>query len=117
MEIKGGQFVDSLKRNYKQIREDRAQNITEDAEQLYRRKVEDLEREITRIKRDRDALLDISPGTTTSLTFPQFDPNEFVKKDSDMGLRLRDLQITLELDRARYKELFVMATEAKMEGE
>lgn len=40
--INNGAFIESLKRNNRQIREDRALNISEDAELLYKRKIEDL---------------------------------------------------------------------------
>ncbi len=41
-----GAFFNSLKRNNKQIRDDRATAITEDTELVYKRKIEDLEKEI-----------------------------------------------------------------------
>lgn len=42
-EKREGAFLSSLKRNNKQIRDDRATAIAEDAQVLYRRTVEDLE--------------------------------------------------------------------------
>ena len=105
-EIKGA-FIDSLKRNNKQIREDRAIAIVEDAELLYKRSIEDLETKIKRLIRDRDNMLDLSPTTATSLTLASdFKSEEFIKKDIAIGIELRQLNIELEIAKERYKILF-----------
>jgi hypothetical protein len=44
-----GAFVSSLKRNNKQIRDDRAAAIAEDTELVYKRKIEDIEMEIKKM--------------------------------------------------------------------
>lgn len=49
-----GAFMESLKRNNKQIREDRALEIAEDAEMTYKRQIEDMDRSIVKMERDRD---------------------------------------------------------------
>ena len=67
-----GAFFNSLKRNNKQIKEDRALAIAEDAELLYKREVEDLQTKIKRIKRDREAMLDLSGNTTTGIISIRF---------------------------------------------
>jgi hypothetical protein len=56
-------FIESLKRNNDQIREDRARTIGEDSELIYRRRVEDIELMIKRLEREQEALIDISPLT------------------------------------------------------
>lgn len=61
-----GAFVASLKRNNKQIKDDRAESIAEDAQMRYRRTVEDLDMAIKRMKRTRDNMLDLSPGSRTN---------------------------------------------------
>jgi hypothetical protein len=43
-------FIESLKRNNDQIREDRAKVIGEDSELIYRRRVEDIELKIKRLE-------------------------------------------------------------------
>ena len=62
-----GAFAESLQRNNKKIREDRAIAITEDAQLIYKREVEDMEIQIKQIKRERDQMLDLSPTNADSL--------------------------------------------------
>lgn len=57
VEVMPGAFISSLKRNNKQIREDRATSIAEDVQTLYKRTVEDIELKIKKLKRDREAML------------------------------------------------------------
>jgi len=102
-----GSFVNSLTRNNKKIREDRAIAIVESAEMTYKRFIEDTVRKIKQLVREREGMLDLSPETSQSLVLKSdFDENDFVKKDVEMSLKLRDLRITLEIAQARYKELF-----------
>ncbi len=99
-------FIESLQRNNDQIREDRARIIGEDAELMYRRRVEDIELKIKRLEREQDGLIDISPLDKNSLTFADFQPEAFVQKDIELSLTIRNLNIQLELTRARFKYLF-----------
>ena len=102
-----GKFVDSLKRNNKKIREDRAVQIAESAEVFYKRKVEDLEMQIKQKRRDREAMLDLSPTTADSLVLASdFSADGFVDKDLKIGLEIRELEIKHEIASKRYKELF-----------
>lgn len=102
-----GRFVESLKRNNKKIREDRAIAISEDAEMLYKRTVEDISLKIKKLKRERDAMLDLSPTTADSLVLASdFNSSAFVEKDLQIGVELRNLEIKLEIAQARYKFLF-----------
>lgn len=102
-----GAFVDSLKRNNKKIREDRAIAIAEDAQLLYKREVEDLELQIKKLQRERDALLDLSPTNADSLVLASdFDGKDFVNKDLELGIKIRNLQIKLDIARERYHYLF-----------
>lgn len=105
-EVKGA-FVDSLKRNNAKIREDRAASIAEDAELIYKREVEDLNQQIRKLKRERDNMLDLSPGTTVSLIpAADFNAKEFAARDIEIGVKLRNLEITHEIAVKRYNELF-----------
>lgn len=105
-EMKGA-FIESLKRNNKKIREDRAIAIAEDAGLLYKREVEDLMLQIKKLKRERENMLDLSPTTADSLVLASdFDSRDFVTKDIDLGVRVRNLEIKLEIAEKRYKELF-----------
>lgn len=102
-----GAFVASLKRNNKQIRDDRATAIAEDAQVMYRRAVEDLEISLNRMRRDRDNMLDLSPADTTSLKLASdFNAEAYVKKDIELGVKIRNAEIQLEIARKQYEHLF-----------
>lgn len=103
-----GAFVESLKRNNSKIKEDRAIAIAEAAELIYKREVEDLGIQIKQMKRERDAMLDLSPKDANSLILASdFNAKEFVNKDLELGVKIRNLEIKLEIAQARYNELFV----------
>ena len=107
LEAVKGAFVDSLRRNNKKIRDDRAIAIVETAEMIYKRTVEDLELEIKRMRREREAMLDLSPTTADSLVLASdFDAPAFVTKDIDLGVRIRMAEIKLDIAKARYQHLF-----------
>ncbi len=102
-----GAFGESLKRNNKQIRNDRAQAIVEDTEMIFKRKIEDIELSIKRLRRDLEAMLDLSPTTATSLTpVKDFDPEGYVSRDMEIGLQIRNAEIKLEIAQNRFKYLF-----------
>lgn len=102
-----GAFVASLKRNNKQIRADRAESIEEDAHMAYRRQVEDLERDITRLKRTQDNMLDMSPENAQSLMLGKdFDATSFIAQDAKLGLDIRNKTIELEIAQQRFTHLF-----------
>jgi hypothetical protein len=105
-ELKGA-FIDSLKRNNKQIRDDRATSITEDAQLIYKREMEDLEQSLKKMIREQDNMLDLSPTTAQSLVLASdFDSKEFVAKDLKLGLDIRNTEIKLEIAKKRYQHLF-----------
>lgn len=105
-ELKGS-FVTSLRRNNKQIRDDRALSIAEDAEMLFKRKVEDCATNLKRLKRDRENMLDLGGNETTKIISPSdFDAIRFVDKDLELGLKIREEEIKLEILSRRYNELF-----------
>lgn len=103
-----GLFLETLVRNNTKIRQDRAQTIYEDTKLVFRRAVEDLEMEKTRLSRRRDALLDISPtdSITTVPASKDFDPIAFVNTDIELGVEIRKVEIKLEIAKARYEQLF-----------
>lgn len=103
-----GAFIASLKRNNKEIRDDRAAAIAEDACVMYRRRVEDLELQLNRMKRDRENMLDMSPDNVFSLKLASdFKADEFVARDVDLGVKIRNTEITLEIAQKQYNRLFV----------
>ena len=102
-----GAFVESLKRNNKKIRDDRAVAIAEDAQMIYKREVEDLELEIKKTARERESMLDLSPTTADSLVLAtDFDAKGFVGRDLELGVKIRNLEIKLDIAKGRYQKLF-----------
>lgn len=102
-----GAFFGSLKRNNKQIRDDRAQAIAEDTELVYKRKVEDLELSIKKMKREQENMLDLSPTNAQSLILASdFNSTDYVEKDVDLGVKIRNAEITLEIAKKRLEYLF-----------
>jgi len=102
-----GAFFGSLKRNNKQIRDDRALAIAEDTELVYKRKIEDLETSLKRMKREQENMLDLSPTNAQSLILASdFDSNKYSDKDIELGVKIRNTEITLEIAKKRYEYLF-----------
>lgn len=106
-ETKTGAFVASLKRNNKQIRDDRAQAIAEDTQIVYKRQVEDLEYLIKKKKREREQMMDLSPTNAQSLVLAnEFDAKAFVARELKLGVEIRNLTIKLNVAKTRYAFLF-----------
>lgn len=102
-----GAFIDSLKRNNRQIRDDRATAIGETAQIKYRRAVEDIEVKLKQMKRDRENMLDLSPENAMSLKLASdFNADEFVNKDIELGVSIRNTEIKLEIAKKQYEFLF-----------
>lgn len=102
-----GAFIASLKRNNSKIREDRAAAISEDAQLIYKRKIEDLEMSIKKMKREQENMYDLSPTNADSLILASdFDSAKYTEKDIDLGVKIRNAEITLEIAKARFAYLF-----------
>jgi hypothetical protein len=102
-----GRFVESLRRNNKQIRSDRALSIAEDAQMIYKREIEDIAANLKKMRRDRENMLDLAPENTISLKLASdFDAKAFVTKDIELGLRIRNEEIKLGVATERYEILF-----------
>lgn len=102
-----GAFFANLNRNNKAIKKDRAISITEDAQLLYKREIEDMQTDLKRLKRDRVNMLDLSPSDTNSLKLASdFDAKDFVTKDIEIGVKIRNLEIKLEIATKQYDYLF-----------
>jgi len=102
-----GAFVDSLKRNNKKIRDDRATAIAEDTQLAYKRTVEDLQLHIKKMKREQENMLDLSPTDAQSLVLASdFDCPSYVEKDTELGVKIRNAGIKLEIATERYNYLF-----------
>lgn len=102
-----GKFQSILMRNNKQLREDRGLLISKNAEKSYRRRVEDLSDALEQLIVDRDQLLDVNPGNTQTIINPSdFNQDEFVSKHVEIGLKIREIQIKLEVAKKGYEDLF-----------
>lgn len=102
-----GLFGETLHRNNKKIRSDRADQIIEGTERTYRRVCEDIAFKMKDLERERNSMLDLSPTDAQSLVLVKdFDNHDFVQRDIDIGLELRKLQIKYEVAVARYELLF-----------
>ena len=100
-------FKDSLYRNNSKIRRDRADSIIEDAELIYKREIEDLDVELKRLTRELENMLDLSPTNAMNLTLASdFDAKDFVGKDIDIGVKIRNLEIKIGIAQKRYSYLF-----------
>jgi len=102
-----GAFQESLYRNNAKIRKDRADSIIEDAELIYKREIEDLEVSMKKLQRDQENMLDLSPTNAMNLTLASdFDSKVYVDKDLEIGVKIRNLEIKIEIARKRYTYLF-----------
>jgi len=102
-----GFVYQSLQRNNKQIRADRAEALAEDLETPARRACEDLYSDLRKATRDRAAMYDFSPANTQSLVLAKdVDGRAVWKDDMAKSLEIRDLQIKFEIACARYKDLY-----------
>lgn len=62
---------------------------------------------INRMKRDRENMLDLSPENAMSLKLASdFDAAEYVTKDVELGVNIRNAEIKLEIAKAQYQYLF-----------
>lgn len=67
LENKNGVFKSDLMRTFRQLKESRAESVSEDVEIIYKRRIEDLCHRIRNYDRDREnILLDLSPSSLTS---------------------------------------------------
>lgn len=102
-----GAFIASLKRNNRQIREDRATSIFEETQLGYRRLIEDIEIKVKRMRREQENMIDLSPTTAQSLVLASdFDNDAYIQKDIDIGVKIRNAEIKLEIAKNRYTYLF-----------
>lgn len=102
-------FKEALMRNFKQLKESRAESVAEELEIMYRRKIEDLCHLIRNYDRDREnIILDLSPVNAMSAAVvpSDFRAEDFMLKDLEIGRNKRDALINLQIMVQRYAELF-----------
>jgi hypothetical protein len=104
---KSGAFATTLTRGNKQIRVDRALVLVEKTEKCYRRTIEDLTDSISAVKMERESMMDLSPTNAQNLTLASdFDERKYVDKDIELGVKVRNLEIKIEVATKRYEYLF-----------
>lgn len=107
LEVQQGAFKESLYRNNSKIRKDRADSIIEDAELIYKREIEDLKVQNKKMRREQENMLDLSPTNAMNLTLASdFDSKIYVDKDIELGVKIRNVEIKLDIARKRYAYLF-----------
>ena len=107
VEVQPGAFKESLYRNNSKIRKDRADSIIEDAELIYKREIEDLEVQKKKMEREQENMLDLSPTNAMNLTLASdFYSKIYVDKDIELGVKIRNIEIKLDISRKRYAYLF-----------
>lgn len=102
-----GTFDLSLKRNNKQIRDDRATSISRKTKKKYKLLIDDMEDEVLDLETDMENMLDLSPTNTQSLALAvDFNSTEYSSNDLEIAMKIRNLKIKIEVGKARYKRLF-----------
>ena len=102
-----GALYQSLRRNNKEIRQDRADTIAEDLEMAFSRGVQDLEMKLKRLIRERDAMYDFSPTNSQSLVMAkEVHGDEIIIKDYQLSIQIRQVEIELDIAKNRYTHLF-----------
>lgn len=104
--ISKGQFAEKLYRPNSQIKKERADEIIEDAEIAYQRRVQDMARDLRNLKRDRDRMIDLSPGTRDTLQFPDFRGTDFAEAHIKLTKDIYNLEKWVELVTVEYERLF-----------
>ena len=105
-EIKGTLYQ-SLDRSNKQIRAERGEALAEQLETSFRRNVEDIRYDMKDLKRQRTNMFDFSPTNSQSLVMAKdVEARSIMKADNEISLKIRNLQIRLDIAEERYLDLF-----------
>lgn len=106
-EMQQGKFYESVIRNNKQIKADRGQQLLEDSEMSFRRRIEDAERNLVRKRRHLVNMLDLSPENATSLKpVENFDPDLFAETYCSISVEIRNDAIKLNEYKKAYNLLY-----------
>jgi hypothetical protein len=105
--IQTGTLYDSLARSSKQIRAERGEALAEQLETSFRRNVEDIRYDMKDLKRQRSNMFDFSPTNSQSLVMAKdVEARSIMLADNEISLKIRNLQIKLDIATERYLELF-----------
>ena len=97
---------DSLTRNSKTIKQDRADEILESILITGKRKVEDLELQLTKLLRKKRSLVDLSPNTTfTIISVEEFEKIDLFERFCELNAEIRNKKIAINVARKSYNEL------------
>lgn len=101
-------FKEMLTQSAKNLRESKAQSIAERLEATYSNEINSLVLAIKDLTREQSELiLDMYPSTSVSNELGKnFNPNDFLSKDLDNMIKIREYKIKLELLAKKYKEYF-----------
>lgn len=107
LEQNKGAFENLLRESGKQIRDRRAQNLSEDAKMAYKTYVENLGYDVRRLEREQEDALDLSPDNVFSIiSAKNFEPDVFTQKDVDLGVRIRNAKVKFITAAKRFQFLF-----------
>lgn len=107
VELPKGLLYASLARTNKQIIQQRGEVIAEDLEMVYSRKIEDILRNIKRLKREQENMFDFSPENAQSLMLRKdVNPDEILEQDINLLVKIREEEIKIDILRNRFEELF-----------
>ena len=110
--VKRGKFYKNITQSNKSIREVRAAQIDRAVSLKYKRLVEDLETKKEDLLADRENATDLSPSHATSLVPAQdLDADKFVANDLQLSIKLKNVQIQLDVARERYEYFFGVTPE------
>jgi len=102
-----GSLYASLSRSNRQIREERGDALAEQIETAFRRGIEDLRYDLKDLKRKRSNMYDFSPTNSQSLVMAKdVEARTILVDDKAISVRIRNLEIELEIMEGRYVELF-----------
>ena len=105
-DIKGALYQ-SLSRNNKEIKNDRAEIIAEDLEMSFSQGIQLSTKNLKQLLRERANMYDFSPTNTQSLVMAHDVKSEAIfAKDLNLSIRIRQAEIELEILKERYEFLF-----------
>ena len=105
-EVVIGSLYASLNRTNKQIREERGDALGEQIETAFRRGIEDLRYDLKDLIRKRTNMYDFSPTNSQSLVMAkEVEARSILIADKELSVKIRNLQIELEIMEGRYTEL------------
>ena len=102
-----GQFEESLRMNGREIRDNRAKNLSLGAKMAYKSMVDQLFFKYNTLLMEQENSLDFSPDNTFSfIKVTDFKPEMFAKGDAERTMEIRNVAIELLNIVKRYEKLF-----------